>query len=112
MAFLDDTKMMLGITGTDKDSLLTYLNTVVTSDVKSYCHISAIPDDLQLIINDMVVDRYRARGYGQQDAPQTVASITEGHIKVELKTTQYNATMELTDTEKTRLVPFRKLWPR
>ncbi len=109
---LKQVKMLLGIADadTDKDDLLTYVGNVVTVEVKGYCRVAVISDELQSVITDMVVDRYRARGYGQQDTPQTVSSITEGNVTVQLKTALSNATMELTDAEKKRLTPFRKLW--
>lgn len=95
---------------TGKDDLLTYIGNVVSAEVKAYCRIPEISDDLQLIINDMVVDRYRARGYGQSNAPQTLTSISEGDVSMQFDTVQYNPTMELTDAEKKRLAPYRKLW--
>lgn len=109
---LSTIKMLLGISSTDtsSDKIITYIGNAVSTDAKKYCRIPVITDDLQLIINDMVIDRYRARGYGQQDAPQTVTKVSEGDVEVDFKTVQYNATMELTDAEKKRLVPFRKLW--
>lgn len=108
---ITNVKTLLGITDTSKDDLLTYIGNVVTTDVKAYCRIPVITDDLQLVINDMVVDRYRARGYGQEEAPKTLSSISEGDVTMQFKTTQYSPTMELTDAEKKRLVPYRKLWP-
>jgi hypothetical protein len=103
-------KTLLGITDTDNDSILSHIGDVVTAEVKAYCRIPTIADDLQLIINDMVIDRYRARGYGQETAPQTLKSISEGDVSMQFDTVQYNPTMELTDAEKKRLAPYRKLW--
>lgn len=107
---LEQIKMLLGITGTDKDALLGYLIDSVNTEIKAYCRIPVIPDGLLPVINDFVVDRYRARGYGKEVAPKTVSSVSEGDVTVQYKTTQYNVTSELTDTEKQRLVPYRRLW--
>lgn len=108
---IDTIKMLLGITDASKDNLLNYLNNAVTTEVKKYCRIKVIPDELQVIINDLVVDRFRSRGYGASEAPKTVSSISEGDVSISFKTVQYGITAELTDAEKQRLVPYRRLYP-
>ena len=114
MDLLAQVKMLLGIADIDtsKDGVINFLITRVSADVKKFCRISDVSsDELQALIADMVVTRYRARGYGKETAPQVLSSIAEGDVTLQFKTTQYNATSELTDAEKSALVPYRKLWP-
>jgi hypothetical protein len=60
---------------------------------------------------DMVVNRYRARGYGQEAAPKTLSGLKEGDVSFTYKTVQYDTAGELTDAEKKALSQYRKLWP-
>lgn len=112
MTLLEQIKTLLGITNTDKDSLLALLCGNVTAQVKTYCRLSDVSDTgLQGIMADMVVTRYRARGYGQEAAPEVLSGLSEGDVSVTFKPVQYDATGNLTDAEKTALSQYRKLWP-
>jgi hypothetical protein len=62
------------------------------------------------VIDGVVMRLYRANGYGTEAAPQTLSTVTEGNVTVQLKTAQYSGDMSLTDAEVSTLVPYRKLW--
>lgn len=112
MTLLEQVKLLLGITDTDKDSLLGLLCDTVTAQVKAYCRLSDVADTgLQGIIADMVVNRYRSRGYGKADNPRTVTAVTEGDTKLGFAVTTYADAGALTDNECAALKPYRKLWP-
>lgn len=116
MALLDNTKMLLGITDDSKDNQLTYIGNLVTGMAMRYCKLKVMPDDFSTVLAPMVVERYRANGYGQESAPQTVSGITVGNETVsfaKLRNTpqDFIISNELTAGEKTMLTPFRKLWP-
>lgn len=112
MTLLEQAKVLLGISGADKDALLNLLCNSVTAQVKTYCRISDVSDaGLQGLMADMVVTRYRARGYGQETAPKILSGLSEGDVSFTYKTTQYDTTGELTDAEKKALSQYRKLWP-
>lgn len=111
MTLLEQVKTLLGITGTDKDALLELLCGNVTAQVKTYCHVADVSDSgLQGLMADMIVNRYRARGYGQEAAPKTLSELKEGDVSFTYKTVQYDTTGELTDAEKKALSQYRKLW--
>jgi hypothetical protein len=112
MKLLEQVKLLLGISGTDKDTLLTLLCDNVTAQVKTYCRISDVSDaGLQGIMADIVVTRYRARGYGQEATPKVLSGLSEGDVSFTYKAAQYETTGELTDAEKKALAQYRKLWP-
>ena len=116
MPMLDQVKMLLGITDTGKDGLLTYIGNLVNGMAMQYCRLSVRPDDFDTVLPPMVAERYRANGWGQECTPQTVESISEGNVSVhfaKLRNVPENFIIsnELTDGEKTVLQPYRKLWP-
>lgn len=112
MTLLEQVKLLLGITDAERDALLSLLCDTVTAQVKGYCRLSDVADTgLQGVIADMVVNRYRYRGYGKADSPRTVTAVTEGDTKLEFAATTYAAAGALTDSECAALKPYRKLWP-
>ena len=116
MTLLENAKMLLGITGTTKDGLLTYIGNLVNSMAVKYCRLAAAPDDFDMVLAPMVAERYRENGWGQEEAPQTVSGVTVGNETVsfaKLRNVPENFIIsnELTDGEKSALQPYRKLWP-
>jgi hypothetical protein len=112
MTLLEQVKALLGISGADRDALLGLLCDNVTAQVKSYCRLTDASDaGLQGLIADMAVNRYRARGYGQEAAPKVLSGLSEGDVSFTYKTVQYDVTGGLTDVEKNALSQYRKLWP-
>lgn len=112
MTLLEQVKLLLGIRDTEKDALLSVLCDTVTEQVKTYCRLSDVSGaGLQGLMADMVVSRYRARGYGQEAEPKVVSSISEGDTSLSYKTTQSVASVELTEDDWQALSPYRKLWP-
>ena len=115
MALLDQSKLLLGLTDDSKDNLLTYIGNVVNSMAMKYCRVAVAPDDFEIVLAPMVVERYRANGWGQEEAPQTVESVSDGNEKVsfvKLRNVPENFIIsnELTAGEKSALQPYRKAW--
>lgn len=116
MDLLTQVKTLLGITDDSKNGVLTYIVNLVTGLALRYCRLTAATDELNTVLTGMVVERYRANGYGQEAIPQQVSSITEGNETVSFMKARnvpenFILSNELTDGEKSMLVPFRKLWP-
>ena len=112
MTLLEQVKTLLGITGTDKDALLTLLCDTLAAQVKKYCRLSDVSDaGLQGLMADMAVNRYRARGYGKEAAPKALSKLTEGDVSFTFNVVQYDTAGELTSAEKKALSQCRKLWP-
>ena len=112
MTLLEQVKLLLGITGYEKDALLAVLCENVTVQVQTYCRITEVSNTgLQGLMADMVVTRYRARGYGQEAAPKVLSGLSEGDVSFTYKITQYDTTGDLTGAEKSALSSYRKLWP-
>lgn len=72
-------KMLLGITGTDKDLLIQFTIEDVTETILNYCHLSVLPGGLINTAYRMAIDLYRNECLGSADATQgPVSSISEG----------------------------------
>jgi hypothetical protein len=116
MALLDDAKKLLGISDISRDDMLTYIGDLVSGQAQRYCCVPAAPDEMEPVLVSMVVERYRAAGYGQEQTPQQVSSVTVGNEAVSFQKPRnvpqsYILSSELTDGEKSMLRPWRKLWP-
>ncbi|MGZ0086346.1 phage head-tail connector protein [Caldibacillus thermoamylovorans] len=62
MPSLDNIKTLLGISNNTQDNLLNLYLTRATSFVKNYCNIDVIPAELNEVIEDIAVYRYRMNG--------------------------------------------------
>lgn len=103
-------KLLLGITDTSKDGIIVYLISLVSGLALRYCKLSASTADLNTVLAGMIVERYRASQYGQDQMPKQVQSIREDDTQVNYAVRSM-LTNELTDGEKAMLTPFRKMWP-
>lgn len=71
-------KALLGITDSEHDTALEmYIEDTITA-VLSYCRIDVLPYQLQGLIAQMAAGTYRISGYGSEELPRDVASISEG----------------------------------
>jgi hypothetical protein len=81
---LEKMKMLLGITGNEKDGLLQFVLDTVTDMVKTYCNMKpdeAIPDQLNNLLVRMAVDMWRAEGYGnEKNNNMEVTSVRRGDV--------------------------------
>lgn len=116
MALTDDVKMLLGITDSSKDNIITYIGNLVSGMALRYTKLPAATSDMETVLASMVAERFRANGYGQEATPQVVESVREGDVDVrfmKLRNAPENYILdnELTDGEKSMLRRFRKLWP-
>lgn len=91
---LDNVKMLLGVqTGdTSKDVIINYWIAYYTRLVLKYCHIDALNEDLQGIVEQMAVERlggFGAFSNTSQNAqkPDGVKKITRGDYTIEYKDT-------------------------
>lgn len=76
---LDMLKAVLGITGTDKDNVLTFILDDVEETIKNYCNIDEVPKGLFHTSVRMAVDLYRNENLGHEEAALgSVSSISEG----------------------------------
>ena len=62
MPSLENVKTLLGISDNTQDNLLNLYLTRATSFVKNYCNIDEIPSELDEVIEDIAVYRYRMNG--------------------------------------------------
>ena len=100
---LENVKMLLGIGSTEKDKLLSFLIEDTVSAVLSYCRIEFLPEALTGIVAQMVVKGYRLNGYGSEEVPTDIKSISEGDRSVTFAERSGNG---IIDNYKSRLAPF------
>lgn len=76
-------KDLLGISKEEvsQDPQLTFILEDVEEMVKNHCHIRSVPDGLVNTCYRMAVDLYRHERLGEESAPVTVSSISEGDTK-------------------------------
>lgn len=89
---LENIKMLLGISSSDtsKDVLLNYWIDYYTRMVLKYCHIDALNKDLEMIIEQMVLDKVGgigSTGTATDKQPEGVKSITRGDYSITYKDT-------------------------
>lgn len=79
---LNTVKTMLGIADNSKDAILELIIDTVTEQVLQRCRIKTLPTILQNLVCEIVLDIYRSRDYGQEQADAAVSSIKEGEVSV------------------------------
>lgn len=83
LEILENTKMLLGLDGEEKDTVIAFLICDMIDAVMAYCRIEVLPRQLYGLIAQMCAELYRSRGYGE-NAP-SVKSVTEGERRVEFE---------------------------
>lgn len=101
---LDSTKLLLGIQTEDKDEILSFIIGDAADSIKAYCRIDELPGALYGLCAQMAVKSYRDSGYGAEEAPKTVQSISEGDRSVTFKA--QSDTTGIIANFKERLRPF------
>lgn len=98
-------KTLLGIKDDSKDNILQFILEDCINMALSYCHIKEVPPMMESVIIRMAVRLYRDNGYGSEDTPVTVSSVSQGS-----KSESYAAPNSGSDTFinsfKSRLAPF------
>lgn len=93
MERLKQVKQLLGITGNEKDTILMFLIEKAMDTICNYCHTDKLPEGLETTFLSIVVDLYRLEGYGKEEVPKTVTSISEGDTSL-----SFGALSQQTDT--------------
>lgn len=83
LEILENTKMLLGLDDTEKDSVIAFLICDTIDAVMAYCRIEVLPRQLYGLIAQMCAEYYRSRGFGENE--RTVKSVTEGERRVEFE---------------------------
>lgn len=98
-------KTLLGIKDDSKDGILQFILEDCINMALSYCRIKEVPPMMESVIIRMAVRLYRDNGYGNEDTPVTVSSVSQGS-----KSESYAAPNSGSDTFinsfKSRLAPF------
>lgn len=105
-------KLILGITGDEKDGLLKFVLDTVTDEVMNYCNIIEIPAGLERVIIRMAADMYRSEGYGQEAKDPSVKSVSRGDQSTSFDTTavgNLEAGKSIIDDYASQLNAYRKL---
>lgn len=106
MDYLATLKTLLGITDNSQDTILNIVIEEVVNLVLGYCHIDTIPTKLDSFVPIMAADMYRRKGYGQEEAPEHIKSVTQGKRSVSMESEVFDTDAFLKEYE-SRLRPFR-----
>mgnify|MGYP004597308301 FL=1 len=101
---LDGTKLLLGINTEDKDEILSFIIDDTVSCVKAYCRIDGLPCALYGLCAQLAAKSYRESGYGSEEIPKEVQSVSEGDRSVTFKAV--SDTTGIVANFKGRLRPF------
>ena len=101
---VDAVKLLLGLDSCDKDAVIELLTKDTIAAVLAHCRIDALPYQLHGLIAQMAAKAYRVNGYGAEETPTEVKSISEGDRSISFET-RSNANGILSDY-KSRLKPF------
>ena len=104
-------KTLLGITGTDKDTVLQFVLDDIEETILNYCHVDTLPKGLVKTAYRMAIDLYRAEGFGQEAIESGVSSISEGGATVSFKSSNYDTsfTSSLLKNYERQLMEYRRL---
>nr|DAZ26014.1 MAG TPA: Head Tail Connector Protein [Caudoviricetes sp.] len=103
---LEKVKLLLGITDTQKDDLLLLVLDMITAPAIEHCKLTEAPEKMESTIVRMAADLYRMEGYGQESAPQTMTSMTEGSRSVSFKSGNSDNIDVILKSYEKALVPF------
>lgn len=96
--------MLLGIEDNSQDSLLSFLIDDIVSMILSYCRIEVLPTQLIGLVPQIVMSQYRNRGYGGEETPMEVKSISQGDRSISFESKK--ASNDILNNYKSRLNPF------
>lgn len=100
---LKNVKMLLGIDGTEKDGILNFIIEDAVSAVLAHCRLEFLPEALTGIVAQMAAKGYRLNGYGSEDVPTDIKSVSEGDRSISFEKRSGNG---IIDDYKARLAPF------
>lgn len=106
-----DVALMLGLKelSAADERIIDMIVTQIVEDVKAYCRIDTLPQQLKGLVAQMAVTEYRRGGYGSVEHNGQVASISEGARSVSFKVVD---TQALIDCYERRLRPYRNIRAR
>lgn len=84
-------KMLLGIEDGGKDKLLSFIISDTERMILDFCRLDTLPTQLESLVPVIAADYYRAKGYGTEQSPEVIKTITEGDRSVSYAETQPGA---------------------
>ena len=97
----DKLKLLLGITGEDRDDILSFALETATDMALGYCNLDELPPQLENTVVRMAADLYRSEGYG--DVTVNYGSGNNGN------TAQITGGKSILDDYRAQLNAFRRL---
>lgn len=102
-------KLIMGIQGDDKDTLVSFALDNAKELILNYCHLDMIPTGLETTHLRMAIDIYREEGLGTEDSPNTVTGISIGDTKTTFGTLDEHYTTSLLKDYRKSLNAYRKV---
>lgn len=100
-------KSLLGLTDTGKDALIELLTDSTVAEILAYCRMDVLPYQLQAVAAQITAGVYRMGGYGSEELPRDVASISEGERSISFEARGgKNASADVFAEYRSRLEPW------
>ncbi|TVX91896.1 phage head-tail connector protein [Paenibacillus agilis] len=104
-------KQVLGITGTEQDSLLQLVLETVCDEIFNYCNLDQMPVLLENVAVRMAADMWRSERYGSEQLPPAAKSVSRGDVSTSFDTKpigDIRGVKDIVDNYKVQLQAFRK----
>ena len=99
-------KSLLGLTDTGKDALIELLTDSTVAEILAYCRMDVLPYQLQAVAAQITAGVYRMGGYGSEELPQDVTSISEGDRSLSFKARGSTSMSGIMEDYRSRLEPW------
>lgn len=112
---LETIKALLGIApdNTEKDVILIFLIETVVGNAKRFCKRAEIPKEMENLLIEIIVSRFRAQNYGSSEQPLVVTSVSDNGQSVGFKAvnTEQIESSGFTQSEERKLGSlFGRMW--
>lgn len=101
---MEGAKLLLGIKDDSQKEILSFITDDAINAVLAHCKIKELTQNMLSLVSQIVFSAYRENGYGTQEVPEDVKSISEGDRSITIERRK-DMDAILCDFEK-RLKPF------
>jgi len=107
---IEQLKLLLGITDSNKDIILEFVISRVEDSIKNYCNLEYVPAELNNIVLSMAMEIYRIENFGSEETGKTVKTIAVGDTTTTFETNINKEVVQgLLKDYKLQIDPFRRV---
>lgn len=111
---VDKVKEILNVTDTKLDGYLGFCETNITNKILDRCYIETLPERLNLLIQEFLIEQYKLNENGILEGKKQVSSVSDNGQTVQFQTISGASSMsknvdEFLDRNMATLVKYRKM---